>query len=76
MIEHPAFQTISEVEKDSIYLISVYTGNYCYYYCYCFFLNLFTLAILINLCFAGSFLMSLQDHSVRQILGESSSGRN
>ena len=33
------------------------TGNYCYYYCYCFFFNLFTLAIFINLCFAGSFLI-------------------
>ena len=42
MIEHPAFQAISEVEKDSIYLISVYTGNYCYYYCYCFLKFIYT----------------------------------
>ena len=57
MIQHPALQTISEVEKDFIYLISVCIGNYyCYYYYYYYFVLFFliTLAIFTNLCFAGS----------------------
>ena len=42
MIQHPALQTISEVEKDFIYLISVCIGNYyCYYYYYHYFVLFF-----------------------------------
>ena len=57
MIQHPALQTISEVENDFIYLISVCIGNYYWYYYYYHYFVLFfliTLAIFINLCFAGS----------------------
>ena len=42
MIQHPALQTISEVEKDFIYLISVCIGNYyCHYYYYHYFVLFF-----------------------------------